>query len=108
MRELLIGIETGADNPVPEWSRDTEVPDIGRIRPVQPLSFGGAEVLLFALGFASSVGANVLADWITDTLRKKGQRTVLISRRRVELERDKVLVAIEEELAASDDAGGES
>lgn len=108
MRELLIGIEAGAGNPVPEWSLEAEIPGIGRIRPVQPLGFEGTDVLLFALGFASSVGANVLADWITDTLRKKGQRAVVIAGRKVELETDKVRGAIEEELDASDNAGGAS
>ncbi|MDQ3329618.1 MAG: hypothetical protein M3552_03025 [Planctomycetota bacterium] len=108
MRELLIGIEASAGNPVPEWSGETEIPGIGRIRPVQPLGFEGIDVLNFALAFASSVGASVLADWITHTLREKGQRAVVIARRRVELESDKVRVAIEEELAAPENAGDAS
>lgn len=98
MHELLIGIETDSSKTIPEWSSDTEIPGIGKIRPVQPLGFDNGDLLLFALSFATSVSANVIADWITDTLRKKGHQTVIIGHRKIELETDEIRIIIEEEL----------
>jgi hypothetical protein len=90
MRELLIGVEGGDSNPVPEWTRDSEIPNIGRIRALNRFDFDGSDVWLFALSFASSIGAKIVADWLTGKLRSKGQRSIVIRRRRVELETEAV------------------
>lgn len=99
MRELLIGVEGGGSNPVPEWTSDSEIPNIGHVRALERFDFDASDMWLFALSFTSSVGAKIVADWLTGKLRSKGHRSIVIMRRRVELETEAVRIAIEEELA---------